>query len=196
MRKAILILTTTLAMTFTTAALARAQSSTPKTPGFELVVPSGTVVPTGTHRDTIKRGNLTAMQVSYGLRPDLVLTGMFGWARTRPIGLGSDARLDMLSYDIGAEYRLPRRSTDTRVNFKPFAGLGAGARTYNYRHIDVATTHDMAAYVSAGAEVGLGRVRLRLEARDYVSGSGLAHSSDRNPKNDIAVLAGLRLAFR
>jgi len=46
------------------------------------------------------------MQLSYGLRPNLVLTGTVGWARTRPVGIGNDARLDMFTYDAGVEYRL------------------------------------------------------------------------------------------
>lgn len=196
MRKHVPLLFTTLAITFGFAADTRAQSSSAKTPGFEFVVPSGAVLPTGAQRDDIKRGSLTAIQASYGLRPDLVVTSTVGWARTRPIGLGADARLDMLTYDIGAECRVPRRSTDKRVSVKPFTGIGAGARTYNYRRSDARTTHDIAAYVSAGAEVRVGRVGLRLEARDYASRSGVRNSVDTKRKNDVAVLAGLRLALR
>jgi hypothetical protein len=195
MRRLIPTLITATAITLTVAAAAHAQP-TLKKPGFEFVVPTGSVVPTGAQSDSIKRGNLTALQASYGIRPDLVLTSTFGWARTRSIGSAGDARLDMFTYDIGAEYRLARRSTDKRVNLKPFAGAGAGARTYNYRHVDTATTHDIAAYVSAGAEIGVARVRLRLEARDYITASGLAHSGDAKRKNDVAFLAGLRLALR
>ncbi len=36
----------------------------------------------------------TAVQLSYGLRPDLVLTSTVGWARATPLGLGPEAKLD------------------------------------------------------------------------------------------------------
>jgi len=116
-----------------TAGLAHAQSSVATKPGFELLVPSGTAVPTGAQEDDVKRGNLTAVQLSYGMRPDLVLTSTVGWARPTPLGLGPDAKLDLFTYDAGVEYRLPRRTGDRRINFKPFTGAGIGARTHSYR---------------------------------------------------------------
>jgi hypothetical protein len=44
-----------LASLMTTAGLAHAQSSLATTPGFELLVPSGTVVPTDAQEDDLKR---------------------------------------------------------------------------------------------------------------------------------------------
>ncbi len=185
-----------LASLLTTAGLAHAQSSVGTTPGFELLVPSGTVVPTGAQDDDVKRGNLTAVQLSYGLRPDLVLTSTVGWARTTPRGLGPEAKLDLFTYDAGVEYRLPRRSSDHRINFKPFTGAGVGARTHSYRRVDVATTHHLATYASVGGEIGLPRVRVRLEVRDYLTWVTPLGASGPTRRNDIAVLAGLRLALR
>jgi len=180
----------------TAAGLAHARSSVATRPGFELVVPSGTVVPTGAQDGDVKRANLTAVQLSYGLRPDLVLTSTVGWARTTPLGLGPKAKLDLFTYDAGVEYRLPRRSADRRINFKPFTGVGIGARTRSYRHVDVATTHNLATYASVGGELGLSRVRLRLELRDYLTWVTRLGSSGTTRRNDVAVLAGLRLALR
>ena len=188
--------TLVLASLLTTVGLAHAQSSVATTPGFELLVPSGTVVPTGAQDGDVKRGNLTAVQLSYGLRPDLVLTSTVGWARTTPRGLGPEAKLDLFTYDAGVEYRLPRRSGDHRVNFKPFTGVGVGARTHSYRRVDVATTHHLATYASVGGEVGLPRVRVRLEVRDYLTWVIPLGASGTTRRNDIAVLAGLRLALR
>jgi hypothetical protein len=190
----------TLALVFasllTSSGLAHGQSSVATRPGFELLVPSGTVVPTGANAAGVKRANLTAVQLSYGLRPDLVLTSTVGWARTTPPGLGPEARLDLFTYDAGVEYRLPRRSADRRVNFKPFTGVGIGARTHNYRHVDEATSHHLATYASAGGEVGLSRVRVRLEVRDYLTWGTPLGAADAMRRNDVAVLAGLRLALR
>lgn len=174
---------------------ARAQS-TAITPGFEVLVPSGTVVPTGAQQDDVQRGNMTAIQFSYGLRPDLVLTSTVGWARTRPVGQTVDAKLDLFTYDAGVEYRLPRRRLDRRINFKPFTGVGLGARTHSYRHVDVATTNNLATYAAVGGELGLSRVRVRLEVRDYLTWVTPLGAADGTRRNDIAVLAGLRIGLR
>lgn len=176
--------------------LAHAQPSAAVKPGFELLIPSGTVVPTGAQEDDVKRGNLTAVQLSHGLRPDLVLTSTVGWARTAPLGLGPDAKLDLLTYDAGVEYRLPRRSADRRINFKPFTGAGIGARTFNYRHVDVATTHNLATYASVGGEFGLSRVRVRVEVRDYLTWVTPPGTASTARRNDVALLAGLRIGLR
>lgn len=124
----------------------------------------------------------------------MVLTSTVGWGRTRPLGR-SDAKLDMFTYDVGTEFRLPRRTGDGRFNVKPFTGVGVGARSYNYRNVDVATTHDLAAYVSAGGEIALAKVRLRLEVRDYMTWTNPAGSGGAR-RNDVAFLAGLRLGVR
>lgn len=187
------------ALAFVSAALAAgpalAQSASPRTPGFEIVAPAGSMgAATGDGPAT--RGALTAVQLSYGLRPDLVVTGTVGWARMRPVALGDDARLHMVTYDIGAECRRPRRVSDGLVTFKPFTGAGLGARTYHYRHADVDTTNHLAVYVSAGGELGVGRVGLRLEVRDYLTGASLTNPSATTRVNDVAVMAGLRLGLR
>ena len=117
-----ILTTTTLVLVTLGAAAAQAQPqpSMPKTPGIELIMPSGTFVPTG-------------------------------------------------------------------------AQEGVGARSYNFRHADLATTHELAAYVSAGGELGLKRVRVRLEVRDYFTGVNQGTDARRN---DLAVMAGLRLGLR
>lgn len=191
------ITTAALALTslMTIVGLAHAQSSVATKPGLELLVPSGTVGPTG-KEDHVKRAKLTAVQLSYGLRPDLVLTSTVGWARATPLGLGPRAKLDLFTYDAGVEYRLPRRSGDRRINFKPFTGVGIGARTHNYRNADVATTHNTAMYASVGGELGLSRVRVRLEVRDYLTWVIPFGTSGTRRRSDVAVLAGLRLALR
>lgn len=179
-----------------TAGVAHAQVSTATKPGFELLVPSGTVVPTGAQEDDVKRGNLTAVQLSYGLRPDLVVTTTAGWARTTPLGMGPQAKLDLFTYDAGIEYRRPRRSGDHRINLKPFTGAGLGARSHRYSHVDAATTHNLSTYAGAGAELGLYRVRVRVEVRDYLTWVTPRGGADTARRNDIAVLAGLRIALR
>jgi hypothetical protein len=184
-----------------TRTLSAQTTEAPATPerrsGWELLVPTGTIVPTGAQRDAIKRGNMTAAQLSYVVRPALAVTAMVGWARSRDIAAADDPKLDVFTYDVGAELRAPRWTAGRGVTFAPFAGVGAGARSYNYRSLDVDATHNAAAYGAAGGELGVPHLRLRLEARDYVSGfRPLAGGGPSATRNDVVVMAGLRYVRR
>jgi hypothetical protein len=78
------------------------------------------------------------------------------------------------------------------VTFSPFAGVGAGARSYNYRKLDVDATHNLAAYGAVGGELGMGRVGLRLEARNYATGfRPLVGVGKSDMRNDVVVMAAL-----
>lgn len=165
--------------------------------GWELLIPSGTMVPTGVQRDAIKRGNLSAVQVTYVARPAFAITSTLGWARSRDVATVGDPKLDVFSYDVGAELRGPRQGDGGTVTLTPFAGVGAGGRSYNYRKLDVDATHNLAAYASAGADLGIRRVHVRLEARDYVSGfKPLSGQGASRTGNDVVVMVGLRILSR
>jgi hypothetical protein len=164
---------------------------------WELVVPAGAVVPTGAQRDAIKRGNLTAAQLSYVARPGLAVTATVGWARSRDVAAPGAPKLDVFTYDLGAEARAPRWAAGRGVTFAPFAGVGAGARSYDYRSVDADATHNLAAFAAVGGEFGVRRVRLRLEARDYVTGfKPLSGAGTADARNDVVLMAGLRFTRR
>jgi hypothetical protein len=83
------------------------------------------------------------------------------------------------------------------MSFTPFAGIGAGGRSYNYRKLDVDATHNLAAYGSVGGELGIRRLRVRLEARDYVTGfKPLSGVGTARTGNDVVVMAGFRIVGR
>ncbi|HTE48003.1 MAG TPA: hypothetical protein VK636_22360 [Gemmatimonadaceae bacterium] len=171
-------------------------ASTPKA-RWEILLPGGTLVPTGAQHDAIKRGNLTALQVSFVARPAFAITSTVGWARSQDISIAGNPKLDVFTYDVGAEARAPQWMTAKAVTFTPFAGVGAGGRSYNYRKLDVDATHNVAAYGSVGGEFGVRRVRVRLEARDYVTGfKPLSGAGAARTGNDVVVMAGLRFAAR
>ena len=113
------------------------------------------------------------------------------------IATTGDPKLDVFTYDVGAEVRSNRWNSDQTVTLRPFAGIGAGARSYNYRSLDVDATHNVAAYASMGGDVGYRRVRVRIEARDYVTGyKPLVGTGAADTRNDVVVMAGFRLATR
>jgi hypothetical protein len=185
------------AQTTTPQNTAEAQPTGEQKPRWEFDIPTGTVVPTGAQRGAIKRGNLIAAQLSYVVRPELAITTTLGWARSHDISSVGEPKLDLFTYDAGAEVRAPRRISGHGITFSPFAGGGAGVRSYNYRNLDVDATHNVAAYVSAGGEFGIWRVRLRIEVRDYVTGfKPLGGGGTADARNDVVVMSGLRVCFR
>ena len=176
---------------------ADAQTAPDRTSRFEFLVSSGSLVPTGAQRDAIKRGDLTAAQLSYVVRPGVAVTSTIGWARSRDIASAGNPRLDVFTYDVGAEARANRWLAGRKAAFSPFVGVGAGARSYNYRSLDVDATNNLAAYAGLGGEFGYRRVRLRIEARDYVTGfKPLVAGGATGRRNDVAVLVGLHIAAR
>lgn len=182
-------------LAFTTGA-AEAQVKPDSGRGWELIVPGGTVVPTGHQRDAVKRGGLTALQVSYRLGPSLALTTTLGWARLRDAALDGSPKVDLLTLDLGAEGRGPRWRSGA-LSFRPFAGVGVGGRRYDYRRGDARATYGPAAYAGLGGEIGAGRVHLRVEARDYVSRfTPLGGVGTDVVRNDVALLVGLRFGSR
>jgi len=162
-----------------------------------LMLNSGTLVPTGAQRDVIKRGSVSAAQLTYALTPAFAITSTAGWARSKDVSIADDPKLDVFTYDVGVEFRAPRWTMGKSVTFAPFAGAGAGGRSYNYRKLDVDATHNAAAYGSIGGEIGVGRARVRLEARDYAAGfKPLLAGGPARTSNDVVVMAGLRFASR
>jgi len=78
-----------------------------------------------------------------------------------------------------------------------FAGIGGGARSYNYRKLDVDATNNLAGYVAAGGELGIRRVAVRIEARDYATGfKPLVGGGRSEARNDIVIMGAIRFNRR
>lgn len=164
---------------------------------WEFLMSSGAVVPTGPQRDAISSGALSTAQLTWVARPALAVTGTFGWARSHDKSFAGEPALDLFSYDMGGEARAPFRPVGKAVTFRPIVGAGVGARSYNHRHLDLAVRHNAAAYAGVGGELGAGGVRVRLEARQYLTRfRPLAGGGGTDTRNEVALLAGLRLVSR
>lgn len=164
---------------------------------WELLLSSGALVPAGSQRSAIKSANLSTAQLSYVVRSRYALTTTFGWARSRDLGSEGAPKLDVFTYDVGGEARAPRWIDGKSMSFTPFVGAGAGSRSYNYRSLNVAARHNVAGYAAVGGEVGGGRVRVRLEVRDYVTGfKPLMRSGPAATRNEVVTFVGLRLVGR
>jgi hypothetical protein len=175
-----------------TPALSPAQEASSVSP-WEVRVSSGTLLPTGDERDVLKNAPMTALQVSRLITPSLALTGTIGWARSQVINTADTPKLDVFTSDLGVELRSPRWFNKSMVTFDAFAGLGGGMRSYNYRKLDVGATHNLAGYGAVGGEFGMGRVGLRLEVRDYLTGfKPLVGAGESGMRNDVVFTAAVR----
>ncbi len=169
-------------------------ATTPPMSRWEMRFTSGALIPTGSQRNFLKDAQMSAAQLSWLVRPSLAITGTFGWARSRDLNVSTRPKLDVFTSDVGVEARPAQWFAKQVVSFSPFVGAGVGVRSYNYRSLDADAAHNVAGYVAAGGELGMGRVGLRLEVRDYATGfkplTGVGQSATRN---DVVLALGLRL---
>ncbi len=161
--------------------------------GWEFRIASGSFVPTGAQRESLKGASLSAAQLTWTASPALAITGTFGWARSRDLGTAGSPKVDALSADLGAEVHGTPWFAGRRLTFRPFAGLGAGTRSYDYLGRSTDATHNLAGFGAIGGELGVGRVGVRLEVRDYVSGfTPLVGSGAAEARNDLYVMIAVR----
>ncbi|MEO8561815.1 MAG: hypothetical protein ABI601_07050 [bacterium] len=178
----------------TAAAQTSAAQTTPaRSSAWELRFTSGALVPTGNQRNILKDAQISAAQLSWLVRPSLAITTTLGWARSRDLASADTPKLDVFTYDLGLEARSVTWFADRAVTLRPFVGLGAGARSYNYRALEVDATNNLAGYGAVGSELGIGRVGVRLEARNYVTGfKPLVSAGTSDRRNDVVIMAALR----
>jgi len=163
---------------------------------FELRPYVGAYVPTGDQRDLLKDAVLVGAQASWRLIPEFAITGSVGWSPSKDRITSGNQTLDVYQYDIGGEARFAGEPASAAWNFTPFAGLGIGGRTYDYRDLDVESKTNVAGYGALGGELGVGRLGLRVEARDYVSRfKPLVGGGETKTRNDVTIVTGLTVRF-
>jgi len=172
---------------------ARAQAVTS---GFEIRPFVGAYIPTGDQRDFLDDAVLVGGQLSWHVIPALSLTGTFGWSPSKDRVTAGDQTLDIYQYDVGAELRASSWLNGGTWSITPFAGLGLGGRTYDYRDLDVDAKTNFDGYSALGGDIGFGPIGFRIEARDYVSQfKPLTGSGDTKTRNDIGLAAGVSYRF-
>ena len=177
----------------TWAASGRAQ--TPATRG-EVRPFVGAYLPTGDQRDLLRDAFLVGLQGAYRVIPQFAITGSVAWSPSKDRITRGDQSIDLYHYDVGVEGRAASWLRGAAWDFTPFFGLGIGGRTYDYRDLDVETRTRGVGYGALGAELGLGRVGVRVEARDYLSSFvPLTGPGDSETRNDVTLSAGLTIRF-
>jgi hypothetical protein len=164
--------------------------------GFEVRPFVGVYVPTGEQSNQLRAAQVAGMQLSLRAAPAFAVTGTFGWSPAEDQITRVDETLDLFQYDLGIEARAPELAASTSVEFSPFMGLGAGARTYNYRDLDVGARTNFAGYGTLGGDIIFGSVGLRVEGRDYISHfQALDHNGATDTRNDMMFTGAISFRF-
>lgn len=177
--------------------VADAQEDANRSPQWELRITSGSLIPIGEQRQQIERGPLSTLQLSWLPSPALAVTGTLGWAKSRDLATVGSRGLNAFAADIGVETRPQQLVIGERISFSPLAGIGAGARSYDYRSRHTDATHNVGAYAAIGGELGYRRLGLRVEARQYVAGfAPLEGVGPTQARSDVMLLTSLRFNRR
>ena len=176
-----------------TAITAQAQEPGPK-PEIRPFV--GMYVPTGDQRDLFENAAMYGVQAALEFRPEFHLLGTFGWVPTQTKYAAASDQVWILQYNVGMELDMVRPLGESWL-WKPFFGLGGGARTYRYDDDNLENQTCAAGYVALGTEFQYGRTAIRFEGRDnmFCYKSPLPNIESKT-RNDIGLSLGLAYHFR
>lgn len=167
---------------------------------FELRPVVGAFIPTGDHRDLLKDAVLVGAQASYRFTPHLAAVGTFAWSPSEDRTTAASEKVDLFQYDLGIEGRIGNLTRGSRVSTSPYATLGVGGRTYDYRDLPNADAQtNFLGYGAIGLDVApaTGPIGLRIEARDNISAfRGLrGELAESKARNDLQFSGGLTFRF-
>lgn len=175
-----------------TATQARAQEPERK---FAIAPFVGAYVPTGDIRDVLDDSLLVGVTASYDVHRYVAVLGSFSWAPSQAKGIVAGEDVDLFQYDLGVQGQYPI-ALNADWTFKPFVGVGAGARTYSFRDLDVDAETDFAGYVAAGGALQYEALELSVSVRDQLSAfDGLAGQDDSTTSNDLSMFASIGMRF-
>jgi hypothetical protein len=157
---------------------------------------AGANIPTGNQRDLFLDAPLFGVQAALELKPTFHLLGSFGWVASQSHYPVVNNNVSIFQYDVGVEFDMVR-PLGGNWEFKPFIGVGGGARTYSYKGVGLADKTCAAGYAALGTEFQIGPTALRFEARDNVfcyrsPVAGVASHT----RNDVGLALGVAYHLR
>lgn len=151
------------------AALSTAAAQEKSAVRLELRPFAGMYVPAGSMADDFKSATLFGIQPALELNQNFHILGTLGWTDGRSkIGALTDDRAALWQYDLGLEVN-GFKDIGYGWLFRPFAGVGAGARTYDYEASGVGSRTCTSGYGALGTEFQKLAIALRAESRGYVN---------------------------
>lgn len=179
-----------IAMAGCLAAISTAAAQEKSAVRLELRPFAGLYVPAGSMADDFKSASLIGIQPALELTRNLHLLGTFGWTDGRSkIGALNDDRATMWQYDLGFEFN-GYSEFGSGWLFRPFVGLGAGARTYEYKSAGVGDRTCTAGYGALGTEFQKLAIALRVESRGYLNCFKQPFTNDRLMRTDMTLAFG------
>lgn len=152
---------------------------------------AGVLIPTGALREDFKTAETFGAQLALEMSPRFHLVGSLGWTHGHHKFTATNDRTDVYQYDLGFEVN-PFGPIGSSWELRPFAGLGGGARTNDYK-ADYATTTCLAGYGALGTELQRGMVAFRIEGRNYLSCQESPVTGLKKTRNDVRLNFGLAL---
>ena len=182
------------------AAAARARAQSTNAAAFDVHPAVGALLGIGDMHDAFKSAVVVGAQASWAFHPSFALVGSFAYSPSQDKLSVARPKLDIYEYDLGIKGRLEDLTSGSVISTRPYAIIGGGARTYDYRNL--AGTSAQTNPLGFGA-IGLdlseagGPFGLRLEARDNLTAfKGFrGELADRKARNDIQLSAGVTVAF-
>jgi hypothetical protein len=165
--------------------------------GLELRPLIGAYVPAGDQRDAFKDATMLGVQAAFEYNSlfHLVATTTWTHGHARVAGLSTDVTY-IWQYDVGGEFGVFQDIGES-WSFRPFAGAGAGARTYDYRASLVDSEMCTAGYGSLGMELQRDLLGLRMEGRGYAHCfKAPVDGARRVTRYDGALMFGVSYHFR
>jgi hypothetical protein len=157
---------------------------------------AGAFVPTGGLGDVLKTDAMFGVQGAIGVRPKLHIVGTFAWIPGQTKLVVADQDVNIYQYDLGIEYTFTR-SPLWGWELRPFAGIGAGGRGYDYASDALLNSSCTAGYGALGTELQMGRAALHVEARDYVHCfKSPIERGESSTRNDLRFAFGVAYHFR
>jgi hypothetical protein len=162
--------------------------------GLEFRPYVGAYVPLTAHRRDFKDAATFGAQAGYELGDNFHVVGLFGWTDVETkIGL-SENKVFLFSYDLGAEANVLYELGSSWL-WRPFVGVGGGARTYDYQGTVTSRTCT-AGYAALGTELQRSYFAFRVEARDYLSCFESPMTSTKKTRNDGMFTFGVAYHIR
>jgi len=188
MRSIAMLLTVLVAAT---SLAAQAPKATPEIRAF-----TGAQISTGAQRDLFSDSPMFGVAAAVEVRPTIHMVASFGWVPSQTTYSFLNDNVNIFQYTLGLEVGLSRLMPGDWL-FKPFIGLGGGARTYAYAAQGISDKTCTAGYGAVGTEFQVAKTALRLEARDnvfcYQSPFGGQASETRN---DVGLTLGVAYHIR
>jgi hypothetical protein len=152
---------------------------------------AGVLIPTGDLRNDFKAATMLGGQAALEMTSNVHLLGSFAWTHghTKFAGFSDDLTY-IYQYDAGVELNLVRPLGSDWL-FRPFTGVGGGARTYDYKANGVGSKTCTSGYGTLGAEFQRRSVAIRLEGRNFLTCFQSPLSGTKKTRNDIGISLGL-----